>query len=143
MEWSEYHNRVCVVGLHKAIKSTGQIFSLLKPLGISSKFVYRTVKRYTDTGDVVDRPQRGRPRTVRSKMIIEAVCSRIRRNPLRKQKVIVRDMNISLRTVSRILRDDLHLRAYKRYTGHQLTDKLKKIRLERPKNLIRKYGSGR
>jgi len=141
MAWSDYHNRVCVVGLHKAVKSTEQIFSFLKPFGTSSKFVYRTVKRYTDTGDVIDRPRSGRPRTVRSKMIIKAVRSRIRRNPLRKQKVIVRDMNISLRRVSRILRDDLRLRVYKRYTGHLLTNKLRKIQLE--KNLIREYGSGR
>jgi len=85
-----------VIGLHKAIKGTVQIFSLLKPLGISSKFVYRIVKRYIDTGNVVDYPRSGRPRTVRSKIIIEAVRSRIRKNLLSKQKVIIRDMNISL-----------------------------------------------
>jgi len=89
MEWSVYHNRIRVVG---------QIFSLLKPLGISSKFVCRTAKRYTDTGDVVDCLRSGRPRTVRGKTIIEAMRSRIQKNPLRKQKVIARDLNISLRT---------------------------------------------
>jgi len=39
----------------------------------------RIVKRYIDTGNVVDYPRSGRSRTVRSKIIIEAVRSRIRK----------------------------------------------------------------
>lgn len=52
-------------------------------------------------------------------------------------------MKIASRTVSRILRNDLRLRAYKRYTGYLLTDKLKKIRHKRSKNLLCIFDSGR
>ena len=87
MEWSEYHTRVTVIGLHKAGKNGKQIFTLLKPLNISQKFVYRTIQRFRETGDVVDRARPGRPRTARTTKTVEAVGSRIRRNPLRKQKI--------------------------------------------------------
>ncbi len=45
-------------------------------------------------------------------------------------------MKISLRTMSRILKDDLHLGAYKRATGYLLTEKFKKIRHDRTKQLL-------
>lgn len=143
MDWSENHTRITVIGLHKVGKNGKQIFSILKSLNISQKFVYRTIQRFNETGDVLDRPRTGRPRTARSKQIVEAVRSRIRRNPIRKQTILAREMKIAPRTVSRILRDDLRLRAYKRYTGHLLTDKLKQIRYKRSKKLIREFGSGR
>ncbi len=74
------------------------------------------------------------------KKVIEAVRSRIHRNPRRKQKLLVSDMEISMKTVLRILTDDLHLKAYKQYTGHLLDVCLKRIWLERSKKLLRLYG---
>jgi len=93
MQWEEYH-------------TASQMFGLLRPLKMSERFVYRTIERYRSTGDVVDRVRSGRPRSVRTKMAIEAVRSRINRNPLRKQKIIAQKMEINARSVSRILRDD-------------------------------------
>jgi len=49
-------------------------------------------------------------------------------------------MEIKALSVSRILRDDLGVRAYKRCTSHLLTDRLKAIRHERSKKLLRLYG---
>lgn len=143
MEWNDYHTRVTVIGLFKARKTAKQIVTLLAPLKVGERFVYRTIQRYTTTGDVVDRSRPGRPRSVRVKKTIEAVRSRINRNALRKQKLISREMKISTRTVSRILRDDLGMRAYKRCTSHLLTEKLKAIRHERSKKLLRLYGKNR
>jgi len=53
---------------------------------MSERFVYYTIKSYHSTGDVVDEVRSGRPCSVRTKM---AVSSRISRNPLRKQKIVV------------------------------------------------------
>lgn len=86
MEWEDYHTRIAIIGLFKSGKSAAQIFALLRPLKMSERFVYRTIKRYSDIGDVVDRFRSGRPRSVRTKKAIEAGRSRINRNPLRKQK---------------------------------------------------------
>lgn len=125
MEWGDIENRVVVVGLHKCNMEKGEIFRILRPLGITRNFVYRTVKLFEDTGGVRDRQRSGRPRTVRTPSAIKAVQSRIRRKPLRKQKILSREMKISQKSMSRIIKEDLALGAYKRHTGHLLTVALK------------------
>ncbi|CAH1974623.1 unnamed protein product [Acanthoscelides obtectus] len=46
---------------------------------------------------------------------IKAVKARIQRNPLRKQKILSREMKIPVRTMSRIIKQDLGLGAYRRH----------------------------
>jgi transposase len=48
MEWGVKENREAVIALHKCGKSDSQIFEILKPLKISRKFVYQTIKRYKE-----------------------------------------------------------------------------------------------
>lgn len=143
MESSKEEKRIAVVALHKAGKSNSFICKLLKNLGINRMFVWRTIKRYMDTLSVKDKPRPGRPRSVRTKNAVRAVAARIRRNPLRKQKIMSREMDISRRTMSRLIKNDLGMGAYRRVTGQRLNNALKKIRLERAKALLRRYGDGR
>lgn len=89
--------------------------------------MYRTVKLFEDTGDVNDRKRSGRPRAVRTPQVINAVRSRIARKPVRKQKIMAQEMSIAPRTMSRIIKQDLGLGAFKRQTGQRLTFDLKKI----------------
>lgn len=121
MEWGDYENRVAVIALHKVGKSATEIFQTLKKLKISRMFVHRTIKRFTETGSVKDRPREGRPRSVRTPEARKAVAERIRRNPVRKQSVMAREMNISKRSMSRLLSEDLGLRAYRRRKDITLT----------------------
>ncbi len=86
-----------------------------------------------------DRPHNGRPRDIRTQKRIHAVREQIWRNPLRKQKIMSRDMKISERTMSRILEDDLHLGAYKYATSHLLTKKFKKTRHTWAKQLLQRF----
>ncbi|XP_026325277.1 uncharacterized protein LOC113234191 [Hyposmocoma kahamanoa] len=51
-------------------------------------------------------------------------------------------MEIAPRTMSRILKDDLGLAAYKRRTGHFSTDNLKKNRVVKSKQLLKRYAKG-
>lgn len=139
MEWSDKENRVTVVGLHKAGHDKSTIFKLLKPLGITKMFVYRTIKRFDEHKTIDDLPRSGRPRTVRTPRKVKAVEARIRRNPLRKQKIMVKEMEISPRSMSRLIRDDLGMRAYRRSTGHLLTPALREIRMKRSKQLLSRY----
>lgn len=85
------------------------MFTLLRPLKTSERFLYRTIERYRDTGDVVDWVRCGCPRSVQTKMVIETVRSRISRNPLRKRKTVAREMRVNARSVSRIIRDESSL----------------------------------
>ena len=51
---------------------------------------------------------------------------RIRRNPLRKQKILSRELNVSTGRMSQIIRDDLHMKAHRWSVGHRLDAGLKK-----------------
>lgn len=102
-------------------------------------FVYRAIKLFDDTGDVKDRQRTGRARTVRTAEAIKAVKARIRRNPVRKQKILSREMGISQISMSRIIKQDLGLGAYKRHTGHLLTHALMEKRKEKSKRLLADY----
>jgi transposase len=142
MEWGDKENRIAVIALHKVGMEPNAIFKTLHTLGISKMFVYRAINRYNETSSVCDRKRSGRPRSVRTKKVVKAVRERIRRNPVRKQKILSREMKIAPRTMSRILKDDLGLAAYKRRTGHFLTDNLKKNRVVKSKQLLKRYAKG-
>lgn len=139
MEWGDVENRIAVIALHKCGYERGDIFKMLQPLQISRMFVYRAVKLFEDTGGVRDRQRSGRPRVVRTPQAIKAVEARIRRKPLRKQKILSREMKISKRSISRIINNDLGLGAFKRHTGQTLTADLKRKRKQKCKALLSRY----
>jgi transposase len=95
MEWDFKENRMAVIALQKCGKSDSQILKFLKPLKISRNFVYRVSKRYKELLGVEDRARSGRLKSVRAEAAIKTVRERIRRNPLWKQKVMSRELNIS------------------------------------------------
>jgi transposase len=95
MEWDFKENRVAVIALHKCGKSDSQIFKLLKPLKISRNFIYRAIKRYKELWGVKDRARSGHLKSVTAEAGIKTVRQRIRRNPLWKQKIKSRKLNIS------------------------------------------------
>ena len=39
MEWGDKENRIAIISLHKVWKTPGDIFNILKTLGISRQFV--------------------------------------------------------------------------------------------------------
>jgi hypothetical protein len=94
MEWGFKENRLAVIALYKCGKSDYQIFKLLKPLKISRNFVCREIKRYKELWIVEDRAQSGRLKSVRAEAAIKRVRQRIRLNPLWKQKIMSRELNI-------------------------------------------------
>lgn len=142
MEWGVKENRITVVGLYKCGKTASEIFELLKPLKITRMFVYRTINRFNKENTITDRQRSGRPRTVRTSAVIKAVRERIRRNPLRKQKIMAREVQISTRSMSRLITKDLKMGAYRRSTGHRLTVNLRRIRETRARELLRRHANG-
>ncbi|CAH2092028.1 unnamed protein product [Euphydryas editha] len=120
MEWGVKENRIAVIALHKVGMEPPIIFQTLQKLGISRMFVYRTIN---NTSSVEDQKRSGWPHAVRTTKAA-AVKVRIRRNPIRKQKILSREMEIPTRTLSRIIKQDLKLAAYRRYIGHALNQYL-------------------
>jgi len=139
MEWGIKENRIAVIALLKCNKTPLEIFNLLKLLKITKKFVYRTIKRFNEFNTIDYKPRSGRPREIRTNAAVKAVAQRIRRNPLRKQKIMAREMKIPPRTLSCIIKEHLGLGAYQRSTGQRLTNALRKIRATRAKKLLQQY----
>ncbi len=134
MKFGVVEKRIAIAVLFECGKTAKQIHSLLKPLGINERFIFRALKLYKETSDVVDRPREGRLCSVRLPNVVKAVCARVFQNPLCKPKRLAKEMNVSQRSMSRILRDDLHFGGYRHCVSHLLTPKLKEMRRDRCKN---------
>lgn len=62
-----------IIGFYKSDKSASQIFAILHE--ISEYLVYRIIKHYRDTNGVVDRIRSGHHCFIRTKKVLEIVCS--------------------------------------------------------------------
>lgn len=66
--------------------------------------MYRTVKRYLETGSIQKRKGGGRPRPVRTPAMVKALRERIHRNPCRSQKKMALQVKTSKETMRRALK---------------------------------------
>jgi hypothetical protein len=89
-------NRITVITLHKRNKTSVETYYLLKKIKITQKFLYRTIKRYNDWCS-------GQPRTIWTAAAIKVVREGIRRNLIRKQKIMAWEIKISPGSMSRII----------------------------------------
>jgi hypothetical protein len=108
MEWGVKENHVAVTALHNCGKSYSQIFELLKPLKILRMFIYRSIKCYEELWRVEDRAESGCVKSLRAQAVIKTVQEWISQNPLWKQKIMSRKLNISTRSILRLIMDDQH-----------------------------------
>jgi hypothetical protein len=84
-------------------------------------FVRHAMKLYKEFWRAEDRTQSVRLKNLRAEAAIKTVRECIRLNPLWKQKITFRELNISTWSTSYIIRDDLHTTAHHRSNGHLLT----------------------
>ncbi|XP_055633256.1 uncharacterized protein LOC129773638 [Toxorhynchites rutilus septentrionalis] len=116
------------------------ILKKLKPLGINERFIFRTIKRYKETGSWKILPKPSRKRTVRSPEAIKRVRKRVRRNPAQSGRKMAKELGISQSTMKTILKDDLRLIPYKKQRVHGVTEKQKAGRVERCRQLLKRHG---
>ena len=74
-------NRVAIVNLYLQGKSQSEILKILNFPKTSRKLIYRTIKRYRDTGSTSDKQRSGRPTSVTTTQKRKVIRSRIQRNP--------------------------------------------------------------
>lgn len=94
MEWWDRENRITLIALNKVDMEPIKTLKILHTLGVSQMFVYRTIGRYNETSSVCDRKRSNLQHSVysvRTKKAIIVVRERIRRNYVRKQKIIRTD----------------------------------------------------
>lgn len=111
----------------------------LSHLKLSRLFVYRTIKRFKDTGTVVPKKKPGKKRSVRTPSAIKAVNERIRRNPARSARKMAREMKMSHTSMQNILKGDLGYGAFKKQRIHGLTRKNIEDRVARSRALLKTH----
>ena len=131
--------RSLIIKLINEGKSPSEI---TKVLSINRWLVYRTVKRYEETGSTQDRFRKGRPRSVRTLAVRKVVRERIRKNPVRSIQCMANDLNISTRSMGRIVKEDLGLKCYKFREVQLLSEINRRRRYEKCMILRKRFTSG-
>lgn len=134
-----YQQQNAIVELNRVGKRACEIVRILKT---NRQMVYRTLKRYNESGSTNKRYGGGRAITATSPSNVKKVRERLRRNPHRSARKMSRELQISERSVRRILKNKIHMFPYKIQKVHELTSKKKATRLERVKSLKRRHVRG-
>ena len=92
-----------IIALFETGSSKKEIFQKLKDENVSLKLIYRTIKRYDDTGSIIDRPRSGRPRSARSPALKNKVRCRIWRNPRRSVRKMAREFSVNHETMRKLV----------------------------------------
>ena len=130
-------DRAAVIKLFQVGHKQKQILNLLKMPNGRRMFVYRTIKRYQKTGTVEDKVRSGRPSSIITPRVKKAIREQIRRNPRRSMRKIALGMEISRRSVSRIVKNDLGMKSPKRKNVHFMTPQIRQKRTVRSKGCLR------
>jgi hypothetical protein len=100
---------------HKKISSKSNLwehFRDLSKFNVRRNFVYQTVKRYIETGSS------GRPkyttRSVTTRVVVKKIRERIRRKCDISARKLAAVLKLNRGTVRLVLKNDLHLSAYKK-----------------------------
>lgn len=111
---------------------------IVRRLNAPKSTVYKTIERFLEKGDLLDRPGRGRPVTVSTPRNREVIRKRIHRNPRKSLTRLASELNISETSTRRIIKTQLQLRPYKIQKRQDLTERQMALRRERcPKLLAR------
>lgn len=136
---SKLEKRAAIIKLYTSGKKATDIYKLLNQAGINKWLILRTIKRFNELGSIEDREKSGRKRSVRTRKMIKNLRQRLLRNPLQKLKKLAKELNSSKSTVQRAIKNDLKLKAYKRYTCHSLNNGQKLRRAARCKQLLKRH----
>ncbi|EYC41234.1 hypothetical protein Y032_0576g216 [Ancylostoma ceylanicum] len=135
-------NHSTIVALYRSGKKPLQIFKELKSVGVSQSQVYRTIKRYLETGSSKRRYGGRRRRTVRIAANIGRLRKRLQRNPRQSSRKLSKGTGVSRSTVMRIINEDLGLRPLKLQKVQELSSAQKRNRLTRSRLLLRRAPNG-
>lgn len=132
--------RAVVVEKYLAGVTRGAIFREFQHLGVKRDFVYRTIKRYSETCSTDDRKRSGRKRSVRTAQVVKIIRSRIKRNCQRSARETARSLNKGRESIRKIFRDELKCKPYKKRRVHGISEAAEKKRLERSSALLAWHG---
>ncbi|KIH66532.1 hypothetical protein ANCDUO_03140 [Ancylostoma duodenale] len=128
--------RAVIIEMYKRGLPSKKISSLL---GSPIRTVQNAIKRFKELGTNADRRGRGRKHTVVVPRMIKTVRELIRRNPRRSMRKMARNLGIGRTSVRKIVRKKLNLRSFRMRTAHFLNDRMKVIRWQRCKELLKRF----
>ena len=131
-------DRAGIISLHLAGHRPCEIMRTLNWTRKRQRFISRTIQRYKETHKLSDRPKSGRPRGARTPQLRKRIRQLIQRNPRRSARKVARVVGISHTSMSRLLRQDLHLRPYKPPAAQFLSPQIRATRLRRCRALSRR-----
>lgn len=129
-------DRSDILSLSKAGHTQKQIAEMT---GFSRRTIENTVRRFRETGTTKDRPRSGRPATATTPIITRSIRDKIRHNPKRSLRKVAKELNISEKTVRNYVKKRLGLQPIKLQKSHALTDDSKQKRLQRCRELLKRF----
>ena len=131
--------RPAIIDLHeKGFSAT----AISKRLAAPRSTVNLAILRYKELGTTADRPRKGKPATVSTPSLRKKVRKRLGRNTCRSVRQMAKQLNISRRTLGRIVKSELNLFPYKLTKAHYLNEKNKQARLKKVKVLLKRAAAG-
>ncbi|KIH55942.1 hypothetical protein ANCDUO_13887 [Ancylostoma duodenale] len=127
--------RAAILSLGKNGHSVSEIARLLK---LHRETVRRTLKR----GTLEDIPRSGRPVSSATSRLKKIVAKRIERNSARSMRKMATDLNVSERTMRRVVHGQLRMFPYKFQKKHGLIKTQKKGRREKCVGLLTRAERG-
>ncbi|QQP54656.1 Transposase, partial [Caligus rogercresseyi] len=111
------------------------IVEALKPMKVSKSNVFYTIQRFKETKSFAGKPKSGRPRSVRTKELVEATRIKIHRNNKRSIRKMALEVGVNREVMRKKVREDLGVRPYHLQKQQLLSDATVDKRLERSKVL--------
>ena len=112
------------------------VSDIVKQISVSRATVFNVKRRLKESGHVKRKPGSGRKPTVTTPKLVEAVRSRLRRNPVRTMRGMAKELKVSEHTVRNIVKKKIKARSLARSKRFLLTDRLRSLRLERCKRIL-------
>ncbi|QQP48832.1 Transposase, partial [Caligus rogercresseyi] len=127
--------REAIVKLYQKGHSCRVIVEALKPMKVSKSNISYTIQRFKETNSFADRPKSGRPRSVRTKKLVEATRIKIHRNNKRSIRKMALEVGVNREVMRKIVREDLGVKPYHLQKRQLLSDATVDKRLERSRVL--------
>ena len=108
-----------VIKLHKSVKSNVEI---AKRLDMNRSTVWKIMKKLQKTGNTLDRPGRGRKRSVCSPQLLKNTNENLRRNLHQSCSTLGTTPSVRKSTLQQVLRDDREVKPFKMLHRQELKD---------------------
>ena len=96
-----------------ALKNAGVSDKVMKQLKVCRKTVYNVMKQCYQTGTTVSKPIPDCSRSARTKNVVQAIKKRLQQNPSRSMWQTAKDLQMSERSVRRVVKEDLGFKVYR------------------------------